>query len=116
MSKDVVFWMTNIGQMTSNGKQFEVVENLTDKSINLFFILNKEVRSWRLSKSLVLMADGADLLTKTKNHWKKILNSSISEIEEPLSCQHYSISTWDLIQLLKKLKKGERYPFHLTCQ
>ena len=113
MSKDIMFWMSNIGRLSRNGKEFEVLENLTDKTINLFFVTNNEVRAWKLSKSLVLLADGKDILTKTKNYWDKLMNSSIFEMDEPLVCPYYSMDTWRLVQLTKKLK-GERYPFHLS--
>jgi len=86
--------LSYVGEMSDKGRNYKIVENTTNGTINLFFIDKDKVSCWKLTKSKVKKTIGKDMLTKTKNYWNRMLEGNISEIEEPLVCDHYPMDFW----------------------
>ena len=101
-----------VGSFRVNNRKYEVIEDIHDELINIFYKSEKDVECYTVLKHHIDKYKGKNLLDKTKKHWRRLMTTSQSLLDfigiTP-QLQVFDIGFWD--DVLISLKNGENENF-----
>lgn len=103
-----------IGSFKIERNKYEVFEDVSNQLINIFYKGREDIECYSFKKYNIATANGKDLITKTKNSFIKLLNSSpymMKILEKEVHLQVFPLGFWE--DVIVPLKNGDNSNFKI---
>lgn len=103
-----------IGSFKIERNKYEVFEDTSSQLINIFYKGREDIECYSFKKYNIATANGKDLITKTKNSFIKLLNSSpymMKILEKEVHLQVFPLGFWE--DVIVPLKNGDNSNFKI---
>lgn len=105
-----------VGSFKIDRNKYEVFEDISSQNqlINIFYKGKEDVECYSFKKYNITTANGKDLISKTKNSFIKLLNSSpymMKILEKEVHLQVFPLGFWE--DVIVPLKNGDNSNFKI---